>query len=192
MEKNRIVGEIKNKLNRANNQINSLNDDISLNEEIYNNSLSEFKNQINGFKMEFNLLKKAMRENKIELSNQIIDSNQKISNKDVEISYLKKGAFLRMILSPLAYLILVFKSGSKNILINMKLYRKLKNSEYFDVGYYLNEYPEMSTNKWCKYFSPELHFVCFGLGEGRRCSKIFENKSAENLLNEFLNDNEEG
>ena len=195
LEKNRIVGEIKNKLNRANNQISSLNEDLSLNEEIYNNGLFEFKNQINGFKMELNSLKETLglvRENEIELSNQIIDGNQKISNKDVEISYLKNGAFLRMFLSPLVYFILIFKSGSKNILTNIKLYRKLKNSEYFDVGYYLNEYSDMSTNKWCKYFSPELHYVCVGLEEGRRCRKFCVNKSTEDLLNEIMNDNQEG
>ena len=195
LEKNRIVGEIKNKLNRANNQITSLNEDLSLKEEIYNNGLFEFKNQINGFKMELNSLKETLglvRENEIELSNQIIDGNQKISNKDVEISYLKNGAFLRMFLSPLAYFILIFKSGSKNILTNIKLYRKLKNSEYFDVGYYLNEYSDISTNKWYKYFSPELHYVCAGLEEGRRCRKFCVNKSTEDLLNEIMNDNREG
>ena len=195
LEKNSIVNEIKNKLNRANNQISSLNEDISLKEEIYNNGLFEFKNQINGFKMEFNSLKEALglvKENEIELSNQIIESNQKISNKDVEISYLKKGAVLRMILSPLTYFILIFKSSSKNILTNIKLYKKLKNSEYFDVGYYLNEYPDISANKWCKYFSPELHYVCVGLEEGRRCHGGCENMSAEDLLNEILKNNLEG
>ena len=97
-----------------------------------------------------------------------------------------------MFLSPLAYFILIFKSGSKNILTNIKLYRKLKYSEYFDVGYYLNEYSDMSTNRWCKYFSPELHYVCVGLEEGRRCRKFCVNKSTEDLLNEIMNDNQEG
>ncbi len=173
LEKDQVIGKINGKLQDANIQISSLKDEAALKEEIHNSKWSEFKNQIVGFKLELDTLKEhalQVKENEIELSSQIAASNQEISNKIAEINYLKNGSFLRGISSPFSYPLLIFKSRGKNISNNIKLYRKLKNSDYFDAGFYLNEYPDVSKSKWCKYFSPELHYACFGLAEGRRCN----------------------
>ena len=171
LEKDQVIGDVKGKLENADGQINSLNNDLLLKEEIYNGKWDEIKNQIMGFKLELDSLKKYVL---VEKENQIMSNNQKISNKDAEINYLKNGMILRLILSPLAYFILIFKSNSKNILTNIKLYRKLKNNDYFDAGFYLNEYPDVYGSKWCKYFSPELHYVCFGLAENRSCNDSYD------------------
>ena len=182
LEKDQVIGDVKGKLENANGQINSLNNDLLLKEEIYNGKWDEIKNQIMGFKLELDSLKKYVL---VEKENQIMSNNQKISNKDAEINYLKNGMILRLILSPLAYFILIFKSNSKNILTNIKLYRKLKNNDYFDAGFYLNEYPDVYGSKWCKYFSPELHYVCFGLAENRSCNDSYDK---EEFTKELLGD----
>ena len=182
LEKDQVIGDVKGKLENANGQINSLNNDLLLKEEIYNGKWDEIKNQIMGFKLELDSLKKYVL---VEKENQIMSNNQKISNKDAEINYLKNGMILRLILSPLAYFILIFKSNSKNILTNIKLYRKLKNNDYFDAGFYLNEYPDVYGSKWCKYFSPEFHYVCFGLAENRSCNDSYDK---EEFTKELLGD----
>ena len=184
LEKDQVIGDVKGKLENANGQINSLNNDLLLKEEIYNGKWDEIKNQIMGFKLELDSLKEYVL---VEKENQIMSNNQKISNKDAEINYLKNGMILRLILSPLAYIILIFKSNSKNILTNIKLYRKLKNNDYFDEGFYLNEYPDVYGSKWCKYFSPELHYVCFGLAENRSCNASYDK---EEFTKELLGDKE--
>ena len=184
LEKDQVIGDVKGKLENANGQISLLNNDLLLKEEIHNGKWNEIKNQIMGFKLELDSLKEYVL---VEKENQIMSNNQKISNKDAEINYLKNGMSLRLILSPLAYFILIFKSNSKNILTNIKLYRKLKNNDYFDAGFYLNEYPDVYGSKWCKYFSPELHYVCFGLTENRSCNNSYD---TEEFTKELLVDKE--
>ena len=112
-----------------------------------------------------------------------------IKNNTTEIQYLKKSdKESKKLLIPLAYLYLIGKSNPKEIGTNIKLYRALKSSECFDIGYYLNEYPDVLNSKWCKYFSPELHYVCNGFDEYRNFNKKDYNKrSKKDLLYEVEN-----
>ena len=111
-----------------------------------------------------------------------------ISNNHLEIDYLKKGTFVRKIFSPLAYVYLIFKSKPKEISLNFKLYKSLKNSKCFDIGFYLNNYADLRDSKWCKYFSPELHYVCNGFNEKRKFNKKYFNRnSKEELLDYIIN-----
>lgn len=111
-------------------------------------------------------------------------------NKDVEIEYLKKSDKLsKKIISPLSYIYILGRSKPKEIGTNMKLYRALKKSNSFDIGYYLNKYPDIPKSKWCKYFSPQLHYVCKGFDEKRTFNK--EQSSAKNkkeLLKDIENE----
>lgn len=111
---------------------------------------------------------------------------EEIENNQAEIDYLKNNSISKKILSPIAYPFLIIKSSPKEIPTNLKLYKALKNSECFDIGYYLNKYPDIKKSKWYKYFSPELHFVCKGFGEKREFNKkYFNTKNKKELLNDI-------
>ena len=101
---------------------------------------------------------------------------EKIDNNNLEIEYLKKNSFIRRLLNPVSYLYLILKSKPKEISINFKLYNALKDSHCFDVGYYLNKNDDLIESKWCKFFSPELHYICRGFGEKRKFNKKYFNK----------------
>ena len=111
---------------------------------------------------------------------------EEIDNHNIEIQYLKKSDKVsKKLIIPVAYLYLLVKSKPSEIGTNIKLYKTLKSSEYFDIGYYLNKYPDIPKSKWCKYFSPELHYVCNGFDEDRKFNKKYYNKkSKKELLNE--------
>lgn len=109
--------------------------------------------------------------NKLISDNEQYNARLKIKNK--ENHYLKKIYEKRKkIISPFTYLYLIFHSNIREIIINIKLYNALKNNDCFDLGYYLNKYPEIADSKICKMFSPELHYVCYGFKE----KKIFNSK----------------
>ena len=113
-----------------------------------------------------------------------------ISNNHAEIRYLKNNTFTKKILSPIGYLYLIFKSKPKEISLNLKLFKTLKESECFDIGFYLNNNKDLIKSKWCKYFSPELHYVCNGFTEKRTFNKKYFNRTTkEDLLNYLLNCN---
>lgn len=92
-----------------------------------------------------------------------------LKNKERELEYVKnsKGIF-KNIISPLSYLYIIFKSKLGDIPINIKLYKCLKRTNYFDSGFYLRQYPETIETTCCKFFSPELHYVCFGFSENKK------------------------
>ena len=98
---------------------------------------------------------------------------EKINNSAAEIEYLKDNTVGKKILSPLAYVYIILKSGPSEIKTNIKLYNALKNSNCFDIGFYLTNYPDTTKSKICKYFSPELHYVCHGFNENRKFNKKY-------------------
>lgn len=111
-----------------------------------------------------------------------------IKENHLEIQYLKKNSFFKKIFGPLSYLFLILKSKPKELYLNFKLYSALKNSEYFDIGYYLNNNVDILNSGWCNYFSPELHYVCNGFDEKREFNKKFFNiNSKKELLNYIKN-----
>ena len=57
-------------------------------------------------------------------------------------------------------------------------------------SFYLNNNKDIQNSKWCKYFSPELHYVCNGFRENRKFNKKYFNRnSKEELLDYILNCN---
>ncbi len=109
-----------------------------------------------------------------------------ISNNHLEINYLKKSPILKKILSPVAYLYLIFKSKPKELSLNIDLYKALKDSNCFDIGFYLNKNKDLIDSKWCKYFSPELHYVCEGFKEDRLFNKRYFNTNSKKELLDYL------
>ena len=83
---------------------------------------------------------------------------------------------------------IISKSKPSEIITNIKLYKSLKNSKCFDIGYYLTKYPDIAKSKWCKYFSPELHYVCEGFNEKRKFNKkFFKNHDKKELIEDIKN-----
>ena len=111
---------------------------------------------------------------------------EEISNKHMEIDYLKKNTLTRKILSPFGYLYLILKSNPKEIPINFRLFKALKNSKCFDIGFYLNNNRDLQKSKWCKYFSPELHYVCNGFKEDRTFNKKYFDRNSKKDLLDYL------
>ena len=64
----------------------------------------------------------------------------------------------------------------------------MKDSKCFDVGYYLNKNNDLIESKWCKFFSPELHYVCVGFSEQRKFNKKYFNRNSKKELLVYLND----
>ena len=113
---------------------------------------------------------------------------EEINNNHLEIEYLRKDTVTRKIISPLSYVYLIFKSKPKEISLNIRLYKALKNSKCFDIGFYLNNNVDLINSKWCKFFSPELHYVCNGFYEQRKFNKKYFNRtSKEELLDYIIN-----
>ena len=114
---------------------------------------------------------------------------EKIQNNALEIQYLKNSNKLsKKLINPMAYLLILSKSKPKEIMDNIKLYKTLKNSNCFDIGYYLNNYPDIPKSNWCKYFSPELHYVCKGFNEKRKFNKKqYNDKNKMILIEEIKN-----
>ncbi len=107
-----------------------------------------------------------------------------IKNKNLENEYLKNNNLVKKLLDPLSYIYLIFKSNPKEILVNLKLYNALKNSDKFDIGYYLRKNADIKNSKWYKYFSPQLHYVCKGFNEKRDINKShLKVDSKKELLN---------
>lgn len=188
--------ELKNQLQIANTeinnnlvQINNKNDDLLLKDnQIKSNELKlvETQDKLNSFKHLYNnqLSKLDSREYCITCY------KEEINNNHVEIEYLKNSNFIKKISSPFAYVYILLKSNPKELSLNFKLYKAIKNSKCFDIGYYLNSNEDIKNSRWCKYFSPELHYVCNGFSEDRRFNKKYFNRnSKKELLDYILNCN---
>ena len=165
--------------------------------ESLDSQIDGFKSELNNYKQEITLKEKNMELIKKQYNANLLSRDQdkfcikcykeKLSNNSLEIQYFKNNTLLKKILSPIAYIYILLKSNPKEFLLNLKLYKILKNSECFDIGYYLNQNKDIKDSKWCKYFSPELHYVCSGFNEGRNFNKkYFKKNSKEELLNNIL------
>ena len=195
--------EFKNQINSKNESIEQKNNQLKIKQEELdskNESIEQKNNQLKIKQEELDSketkLNTLQRNYTKQLS--IIDSDEycissykdEISNNQLEIEYHKKNTLTKMILSPFAYLYLIFKSKPNELSLNLKLYRAIKNSKCFDIGFYLNNNEDIQNSKWCKYFSPELHYVCNGFRENRKFNKKYFNRnSKEELLDYILNCN---
>jgi len=192
-------------------KINETADEFSKRESDYNNEIGSLNNKIKQNKIDFknteNKLNKQIKTNNKELTDQLntfkrsytknlseLDHEkycisclrEEITNNKIEIEYLKNNNITKKILSPIGYLYLIIKSKPKEISLNIKLYQTLKNSKCFDIGFYLHDNKDLIKSKWCKYFSPELHYICNGFEEDRTFNKKYFNRNSKKELLEYL------
>ena len=195
------INLLQNKIQSANYEIDSLNNKIKnniaeLDKQVKDgqDEIHSLLNQIDGknsniaeLHSELNSLKRDNIKNLSKIKNNEYCMGcfkNEILNKHTEIDYINNHSIIQSIFSPLSYLYLILKSKPKEISLNLKLYKAIKNSKCFDIGYYLNNNPDLIESKWCKYFSPELHYVCNGFNEKRKFNKkYFKNNSKQELLN---------
>ena len=175
-------------------EIKVLKEIIAEKDSDYKNKIKSLENNINKLKSEKNKLTTIKNDYESQLSKlddyeyQISCLNGEISNNHLEIEYLKNNFIAKKLLSPVAYLFLAIKSNPKELTLNYKLYKAMKNSKFFDIGYYLNNNKDLLESNWCKYFSPELHYVCHGFDEQRKFNKKYFNlNSKKELLDYILN-----
>ena len=166
-------------------EINKKNNDIQQKEK----KIKKQQQEINKTKNQLNILKHNFTKqfSKIEKEEYLTSCfKNEISNNHVEIRYLKNNSIIRKLLSPIGYFYIIFKSNPKEISLNLKLFRIMKDSKCFDIGFYLNNNPDLIKSKWCKYFSPELHYVCKGFSENRTFNKKYFNRNSKKDLLEYL------
>ena len=212
VNKDTAIDRLVTEINEANDEIDHLKKEIEEEKSLSRSKEADLKFKFETTAQELETLKKDFAKTESYLKNQhrkeleaIKKSNayqynqlnskeyciscfkEEIANKKHEIDYLKNDSLLKRILSPLSYAYLLLKSDPKEISINYKLYKALKNSECFDIGYYLNNNEDIQKSKWIKYFSPELHYICNGFNENREFNKKYYNrKSKEALLNYLM------
>ena len=167
------------------NQLNLKNQEINDNNTLIKITENELKNKnyiITLIKQQY-----TNQISKLENKNYCINCyKEEISNNHLEIEYLKNNSFIKKLFNPVAYLYLILKSNPKELFLNFKLYKTIKNSKCFDIGFYLNNNKDIIESKWCKYFSPELHYVCNGFEESRKFNKKYFNRSSKKELLEYI------
>jgi len=134
------------------------------------------------------------QKNIIKQKNNINKNYKKFVQKDkdkvghlrtTEDYYKLKGNFKKKLLLFLPYLYIIFRHN--NVLENIKLYRLLQNNDWFDIGFYLDKYSDISRNKWCKFLTPELHYVCHGFDEKRLPYPNYKNNLSKNGIIKRIN-----
>lgn len=168
-------------LDNANNEITFLKKDLV--------ELHTTKQKVNDMNIKFNYLKKQSNSQLSKLDKNkyyITCLREQINNKNAEIQYLKGNNFTKIILSPLSYIYLLFKSKPREIKLNFKLLNALKNSNCFDIGYYLSNNEEAKNSVLCRYFSPEIHYLLNGFDEGNKFNKKYFNRTSKKELLNYL------
>ena len=197
--KNSQINNFDSKLSAKNSEIKHMesiltNTELKINNqkdiiEQMNYQLSEKNNELKKKDCDLNLIKDKYNSQIFQLDNKNYCINcfkEEISNNHVEIQYLKKNSLIKKLLNPFSYIYLIFSSNFNEVPINFKLYNALKDSDCFNVGYYLKNNPDLENGKWFRYFSPELHYVCKGFNENRRFNKKQFNKSSKTELLKYI------
>ena len=156
--------ENKEKLENTQNQLNNANEQLKILKEEHDNISSQDSKSLD-----------------VQNSS---EGQNKSKNPDVKNN--QKSKLSKKFSNYLSYAYILFKSKPNDIKTNIQLYNSFKDSDYFDSNYYLNKYPDISKGKFCKYFSPELHYVCNGFDEGRKFNNKSINKKNKKELLEFL------
>lgn len=204
------IAKLENNLQNMDSQLNMLQNKISEENSEFRNKENFFTNQQNYFQDKKAKLEKHIEFNEIELESKektlnllkkqylkklsILDSKEycigcykeEIENSNYEIVYFKNHSSLGKIFNLLSYILIILKSSPKDWKLNFKLYKLLKSSRCFDIGYYLRNNEDVANSKWCKYLSPELHYVCNGFEEGRKFNKKFYNRNSKKELLEYI------
>ena len=71
---------------------------------------------------------------------------------------------------PSLFILFKKKNGFKNVLINIKGYKVIKSHNLLDVGFYLNNYPDVRRSG----IDPILHYMYTGFKEGRKPNPTFD------------------
>lgn len=193
---NSQLNSLKNKLDKKEKKYDSLKSNLVEKENYFSNRESQLLNQLNLANNEINInidklnsIEKRYIKQLSKLDNKqycISCYQDEINNNHLEIDYLKKENLIKKLCSPLAYVYLIFKSSPSELYLNYKLYKALKNSKCFDIGFYLNNNKDILGSKWCKYFSPELHYVCNGFSEERAFNKKYFNRNSKKELLDYV------
>ena len=181
--------ELNNQLQDANSQISTLKSEFDLKCRDFEEEFASQNNQLRRKNDELNKIKNhySSQLSKLDSKEYCISCfKNEIDNNHLEIEYLKNSSFTKKILNPFSFLFLIIKSNPKEVVLNYKLYKSLKNSKCFDIGYYLNNNKDIQKSKWCKYFSPELHYVCFGFDEKRKFNKKYFNRNSKKELLDYI------
>ena len=185
LEMNDMVDKIQSansEISHLKNELSSTHDDFEAKINIKEDELNEKEIYLNYMINQFNV-----QLSKLDTKNYCIKCfKDEISNNKMELKYYKDNGLIKKIISPLSYIYLIFKSNSNEVSLNIKLYKLLRNSNCFDIGYYLKNNPDLINSKWCKYFSPELHYVCYGFNENRDFNKKFFIKNTKLELLNYL------
>lgn len=179
--------------------------ETNLNAKIDNNfkQLAEQRNEINAKNKQLKIKENELKSKNLDLNSiksqythQLSEIDNKkyciscfkeeINDKNLEIEYLKKERLTKKLLSPISYLYLILKSNPKEIKINLKLFKLLKNSKCFDTGFYLNNNKDIQNSVWDNYLSPELHYICHGFSENRKFNKKYFNRNSKKELITYL------
>ncbi|WP_455644789.1 hypothetical protein [Methanosphaera sp.] len=96
--------------------------------------------------------------------------------------YQLKSTFKKKLTQPLPYIYIILKSG-QNRTTNIRLHRKIQKNRWLDIGYYLSKNQDIERNKWCRWLTPETHYICYGIDEKR---KPYENYSRPLSRDEIL------
>ncbi|OED29884.1 hypothetical protein [Methanosphaera sp. WGK6] len=81
--------------------------------------------------------------------------------------YQLKTTLKKKLTQPLPYIYIILKSR-KNTTTNIKLHRKIQKNRWLDIGYYLSKNKDLKRDKWCKWLTPETHYICYGIDEKRK------------------------
>ena len=165
-QKEQLENDINNRLDIANNQIKKNIEEINSKDEyilIKEKELDDSKRVLNLIKKQYDA-----KLSKLDTKEYCISCYEdEIINNNLEIQYLKKDTLTRKIFSPLAYLYLILKSDTKEL-------------------FYLANNKDILESKWCKYFSPELHYVCNGFDENRNFNKKYFNRTSKKELLDYI------
>ena len=176
--KNKEFENIKNKYHTLLDENNQLKTNFDFKLNLTENELKNMESKLYYQENELNKLKF-----KIEYA------SEKLARNELEIKYLKNGKLKRKFFIPMSYIYLIIKSPTKELNINFKLYKLIKNSKNFDIGYYLYNNKDILEGNWSKYFSPELHYICNGFNEGRDLNEKHPNINSKKELLEYIKNN---
>lgn len=116
--------------------------------------------------------KTKQQKNEIKIQKQTIQNKQHIieiqqkrnKNQQTTIQYYQQKHGLKQKILPYIYILLKSKQKTTSI----KLYKKLKNNTYFNIGYYLNKNKDINNKKWTQKLTPLTHYITYGINEKRK------------------------
>ena len=183
-------------INKDEKELNKLKKQLKKDNKTIENQKESISKQKKIIQTKDKKIKKLSNDQKIIIrqKNNINKNYKKFVQKDkdklghlrtTEEYYKLKGNFKKKLLLFLPYLYIIFRHN--NVLENIKLYRLLQNNDWFDIGFYLDKYSDISRNKWCKYLTPELHYVCHGFDEKRLPYPNYKNNLSKNGIIKRIN-----